>query len=146
MNLGDLMYKNLYEIFEEFEQRKTKSDKIAVLRFNANYALRTILKGTFNPNVKFVIEAPDYKPSDAPIGMGYTHLIDVCQKLYLFEEGNTKAPPALTNERRKQILIQMLESLEAKEASLLQGMFNKKLPVKGLTYAIVKEAFPDLVP
>jgi hypothetical protein len=146
MNLGVMMYKNLYEIFEEFEERKTKSDKIAVLRYNGNYALRTILQGTFNPNVKFAIEAPDYKPSDSPIGMGYSHLIEACHKLYLFEEGNAKAPQGLTNERRKQLLIQILESLEAKEASLLQGMFRKKLPVKGLTYAIVKEAFPDLVP
>lgn len=140
------MYKNLHEIFEEFEIRKTKSDKIAVLRYNGNYALRTILQGTFSPNVKFVIEAPDYKPSDSPLGMGYTHLIEVCHKLYLFEEGNPKAPPGLTQERRKELLIQMLESLEAKEAALLQGMFLKKLPVKGLTYAIVKEAFPDLIP
>ena len=140
------MYKNLYEIFAEFEQRKTKSDKIAVLRFNANYALRTILQGTFNPNVQFMIEAPDFKPSDAPIGMGYNHLIEACHKLYLFEVGNPKAPKELTNDRRKQLLIQILESLEAKEAALLQGMFRKKLPVKGLTYEIVKEAFPDLVP
>lgn len=146
MILGDTMYKNVYEVFQEFETRSNKEEKINVLRSNGNFALRTILQGTFNPNIKFAIDAPEYKPSDAPIGMGYTHLMDICQRLYLFEVGNQKSPPELTNERRKQILIQMLESLEAKEAEILVGMFHKKLPVKGLNSAIVKESFPDLIP
>jgi hypothetical protein len=40
----------------------------------------------------------------------------------------------------------MLEALEAKEADILSGMLMKKLPIKGLTYKIVQEAFPGMLP
>ena len=65
--------KNVYEIFDEFEAANTHEDKIAVLRKNVCYALREVLRGTFNPNIKFTTErVPSYKSSDAPPGLGYT--------------------------------------------------------------------------
>lgn len=139
--------KNIYEIFDEFEQRTKKSDKIAVLRFNQNYALKNILKGNFDPNVQFIFDKPvEYKPSDAPAGLGYTSIHQELGRAYLFERNNPKTDPNLTFERKKQILAQILESLEKREAELYQAMVLKKLKVKGLTYDVVKEAFPDLLP
>lgn len=139
--------KNIYEIFDEFEQRTKKSDKIAVLRFNQNYALKNILKGNFDPNVQFIFDKPvEYKPSDAPAGLGYTSIHQELGRAYLFEQNNPKTDPNLTFERKKQILAQILESLEKREAELYQAMVLKKLKVKGLTYDVVKEAFPDLLP
>ena len=43
-------------------------------------------------------------------------------------------------------LIQILETLEAKESEIFVNMLLKKQEVKGLTPAIVKEAFPDILP
>lgn len=139
--------KNVYEIFEELEQRKKKEDKLAVLRFNANYALKNVLKGTFDPNIKFVFNKPvEYKASDAPAGLGYTSIHQELGRAYLFEANNPKVDPNLSHDRKKQILIQILESLEAKEAAIFMNMLLKKQSVKGLTYDLVKEAFPDLLP
>lgn len=139
--------KNISEIFEEFEQRKTKEDRLAVLRYNANWALRSTLKGVFDPNVQFTItEVPQYTPSLDPIGLSATSLHQELGRFYIFEKNNPKVSPSLTEKRKKEILIQMLEALEAKEAKVLEGILTKKLKVKGLTYEIVKEAFPDLVP
>ena len=139
--------KNLYEVFDEFEQRTTKADRLAVLRFNSSWALKNILKGTFDPNVQFVFEsAPEYRPSDAPAGMGYTTLHQEVDRLYLFEKNNPKVSEGLTQKRKEILLIQVLESLEARASELRLGMLLKKQNIKGLNYSLVKEAFPELLP
>jgi hypothetical protein len=139
------MYKNVYEIFDEFEQAKTKKDKIDVLRRNVNYALRNVLQGTFNPNIQFIFEKiPNYKVSDAPVGLGYSTIHQELGRVYLFEKNNPKVSPQLTQKRKEEILIQVLESLEAREAEVYANMIMKKQNVKGLDKKIAKEAFPEI--
>lgn len=141
------MAKNLYEIFEEFESKTKREDKLAVLRLNNSYALQCVLRGTFDSRIKYLItEIPKYRPSDSPIGMGYSSIALELDRIYLLEQNHPKASPNLTQKKREQILIQMLESLEAKEAEIFAGMIMKRLPVKGLTYKLVQEAFPGLLP
>lgn len=139
--------KNVYEIFDEFEQAPTRQEKINVLRKNANYVLRSVLQGTFSPNVKFSVEkVPYYNPSDSPPGLGYTSIAQELSRAYLFEENNPRVSPALSQDRKEKILIQILEALEKREAEVFMNMLLKKQKVKGLTYNVVKEAFPDLLP
>ena len=140
------MMKNLYEVFDEFEHAKTTQDKIAILRNNATYALKNVLEGTFSPNITFCFKKiPDYKPSDAPIGLGYSSIHQELGRVYLFQENNPKVNPNLSHKRKEEILIQILESLEAKEAKIYADMLMKKQHVKGLTLSVVKQAFPDLI-
>lgn len=141
------MLKNVSEVFDEFEAKTKKAEKIEVLRRNQNYALKNILRGNFDPNVQFVIDKPvQYKISDAPVGLGYTSIHQELSRAYLFEKNNPKVDPNLSQQRKEVILAQILEALEAREAEIYQAMLLKKLKVKGLTYDIVKEAFPDLLP
>jgi predicted Zn-dependent protease len=63
----------------------------------------------------------------------------------MFREGDPTAEK-LTEERRQQLLIQMLESIEPREVEVILGIFQKDLGVKGLDYKFVKEAFPKLLP
>lgn len=139
--------KNVYEIFQEFENAATKNDKVEVLRRNGNYALRSVLQGTFDPNIEFVVErVPYYKPSDSPPGLGYTSIHQELSRIYLFIKNHPKAPAGLSEERREQLLVQMLEAMEKREAEVFMNMILKKQKVKGLNSSIVKEAFPDLLP
>jgi hypothetical protein len=139
--------KNIYEIFDEFERAQTHQQKVDVLRRNGNFALRSILQGTFHPDIQFVFqEVPQYKPSNSPPGLSYTSIHQEMGRVYLFEKNNSRADQNLSMERRKQILTQILESLEAREAKVFMGMLFKKQDVKGLTYDLVLEAFPDLLP
>lgn len=138
--------KNIYEIFDEYERAKSIEDKIAILRFNSNYALKNVLKGTFDPDIKFVFnEIPPYKKSDAPAGLGYTSIHQELGRAYLFEKDNPRVDPNLTHQRKTEILIQILESLEAREAEIFANMLLKKQNVEGLTYMMVRETFPDLI-
>lgn len=140
--------KLISEIFDEIKQRESKEDKIAVLRYNSSWALRNVLKGTFDPNIKFVINwvPSSYVPNDAPDGLGYTTIAQELGRAYLFELDNPKVSPSLTLERKEQLLVQILEALEKTEADVYMNMILKDQKVEGLTYEIVKEAFPDLLP
>lgn len=140
------MNKNVYEVFEEIELAEDDFERIDMLRRNSSYALKSVLKGMFHPNIHFTItEEPKYKRSDAPIGMGYSNMTQELNRAYLFEANNPRVSPNLTIERKTQLLIQILESLEAKEADVYMAMLQKK-PLVGLTYEVVKEAFPDILP
>lgn len=139
--------KNVYEILEEVEKASSKSDKINVLRQNSTYALKSVLKCAFDPRVEFTFtEIPEYKPDDAPPGLGYSTIHQELSRMYLFEKNNPKVPPTLSEQRKKEILIQILESLEEKEAKVLANMLMKKVDAKGVNYKLVKEAFPDILP
>lgn len=141
------MAKNVYEILEEFEKAETRHDQLCVLRFNANFALRSVLQGMFDPRVEFVFtEAPPYTAGVIPPGMSYSSIAAEMKRAYIFEKNNPKVAPGLTFDRKRQILIQILETLEAKEAKVFMNMLLKRNETKNLTYDIVKEAFPDLLP
>ena len=132
-------------IFTEVAKAKTKEAKKEVLlRHEQNGALKEILKYTFNPDIKFLLPPgnPPYKTvvdeSENP-----TYLYGLVRKLYLFVEGGN---PNLKQARREYLFIEMLESIHSLEAELLLQIKDKKIKCKGLTYNLVKETFPELIP
>ena len=139
------MAKSLPSIFEEIAKAKTKDDKKNVLiKYGDNGALKEILKYTFHPDIKFLLPPgnPPYKTvvdeSENP-----TYLYGLVRKLYLFVEGGN---PNLKQARREYLFIEMLESIHSLEAELLLQIKDKKIKCKGLTYNLVKETFPELIP
>ena len=139
--------KNIYEIFDEFKKAKTKVDRIDVLRKNDCYALRNILMGALNPNIKFSVDnIPEFRRVDIPPGMSYEHMSGALQRAYLFQKDNPRTPAGLTDKRRDEILIQILESLEEKEADIFICLLKKDLKIPYLTSALINEAFPGLLP
>jgi hypothetical protein len=140
--------KNIYEIFDEFEVAKSKSDKMKVIEKNLSKALVTVLELTFHPRYQWKIkEVPDnYNgKSDLPQGMSPCQLSTELRKLYMFQEGHPTAE-SINDKKRNELLIQLLESLEPREAEVVMGIFKKDQGVQGLDYAFVKKAFPDLIP
>lgn len=140
------MIKSLYEIFDEVAAAQTDEDRIRILRANGRQTVKNVLQGAFHPAIKFVIkQRVPYNPAkETPAGMGYTS-IDVEQKrIYIFVEGSTKVDPGLKLPRKINILIQILESMEPREAEIFMNMILKDLKVPGLTYDVVKRAFPDI--
>jgi len=141
--------KNMYEIFEEFEEAKTKKDRVSVIEKNLSDILIKVLLYTFHPDYKWKIkEMPrDYKTPNTLQGISYGHLGTELRRIYMFQEGNETAETLEKNPRKqKQVLLQLLESLEPKEAKVLIGIMKKDLGVKHLTYAFVKEHFPLMLP
>lgn len=139
--------KTISEVFDEVTKAPTKEQKIQILRANNNFALKYILTGSYHPDIHFVFDAPpQYKKSGIPDGMGYTSIHQELGRAYLFEKNNPKVSPNLTQKRKEELLIQMLEALEDREAEIFVNMLFKKQIAKGLTYELVSEAFPGMLP
>ena len=132
---------SISKTLEEINNLKKKDERAEALVKNGHYSLKMILKGMFDPNVKFLLPegAPPYKPNmyDEPKA-----LLSEASKIYLFIEGGN---PNLKQIRREQIFIQMLETVSAQDALLLLAMKDKKLPYKNITPKIINEAFPGLI-
>lgn len=140
--------KNIYEIFDEFEQAKNKKERMGVIEKNLSPTLVKVLELTYHPNFQWnVKELPEnYKiPNDILPGITFDNLNAQLRRLYLFRIGDPRSEN-LTEKRKNEILIQMLESIEPREAEVILGIFQKDLGVKGLDYKFVKEAFPKLLP
>lgn len=140
--------KFLYEIFDDFESAKNKKERMNVIGSNLSQTLVDVFKLTYHPQFKWKVkELPDnYKiPVDMLPGLTYDSLAAQLRKLYMFQEGNPTAE-TLSESRRKELLVQMLESIEPREAEIILGIFQKDLGVKGLDYKFIKEAFPDMLP
>ena len=132
----------LHEVLKKVHNAKTKDKKIQILRENNSDALRMVLKGSFDPNIEWVLpegEVP-YTKNDAPDGTQHTVLFQESKKLWHFLVGGN---PGLSKTRKETMFIQVLENLSEEEANLLINIKDKKLNkiYKGLTANLVKEAF-----
>lgn len=132
----------LHEILTKVNNAKDKAKKIAVLKENDSVPLRQVLKGAFDPNIKWDLPegTPPYRENDAPAGTEHTTLYTEARRLWHFVEG---ADEKLSKSKKEMMFIQMLEGLHADDAKLLISVKEKELNTvyKGLTDAVVKEAF-----
>lgn len=140
--------KPLYEVFDEFENAKNKKERMDVIGRNLSQVLVDVLQLAYHPSFEWKVkELPeDYKiPTDMLPGITHDTLNSQLRRLYMFRVGDPTAEQ-LTDKRRNELLIQILESIEPREAEVVLGIFQKDLGVKGLDYKFVKEAFPHLLP
>ena len=130
------------EILTKVNNAKDKPKKIKVLQENNSEALRMILKGSFDPNIKWALPkgTPPYIANEAPLGTEHTMLSREAKRLWHFVDG---ADPETTKTQKETMFIQILEGLHKSEAEVLLSMKDKKLNkvYKGLSESVVKEAF-----
>ena len=140
------MATSLPRVFSEIANARTKKQKKELLLKHDCFALQQILKAAFDPNIKFLLP-----PGAPPIAKfqgdtnepNPTYLHSHIRKLYLFVEGGN---PNLKPARREYLFIELLESVHDQEAQLLLQIKDKKIKCRGLTYKLVKETFPELIP
>ena len=129
------------EILTKVNNAKDKPKKVAVLRENDSQPLRQILKGAFDPKIKWDLPegTPPYSENDAPAGTEHTTLYTEARRLYYFVDGAA----TLSKTKKETMFIQMVESLHADDAKVLIAVKEKTLNkvYKGLTAECVKEAF-----
>lgn len=141
------MKKFFYEILSEIDNTNSKNTKKEILLNNNTPYLQNLLYLTFHPDVHFYPSSfpKEYKAPDTAPGISFSDLQSELKRVYLFQKGNEIADK-LTEEKRTILLLQMLESFEPREAEVLINMFKKDLKTRGLTYNLVKETFPTLLP
>ena len=130
------------EILDKVAKAKTKEQKVNLLRQHNSAALRMVIKSSFDPNIEW--ELPDgdvpYTRNDAPEGTEHNMLIHEARTLFHYIRGGI---PKLSQNRRENMFIQMLEGLHESEAEIIIAAKDKSLhrKYKGLSSNVVKEAF-----
>ena len=135
------MLHSLSEIVTKATELKTNEETIAWLRKNEGVPLKTILKYMYDPRVEFLI--PDTPPPWKKNGyVGVEGMLyKETRRLRIFIKGG--GYDQLDKVKREQLFISLLEDVDDKDAELLCKMIAQK-PLKGLSRAVVAEAFPDL--
>ena len=107
-----------------------------------NFATKAILQLNYHPDVKWKIPkgAPPYTPSD---NQADASLHFEVKKLDYYVDPSPHNIPML---RRESMFVQLLERLDPKDAKLIIAMKDKKITYKGLSYKLVKDTWPDLLP
>lgn len=133
--------KSLAWILEFVSKLPNEEEQIKCLRANDNFAMKTILKGAFDPSIKWLLPEGDapYTPCEYPNMENMLYL--EARRLYLFVEGGN---PNLTPLKRESMFIELLQSVTPEDARLLVAVKDKKLPFEGLSAKTVKKAFPEL--
>ena len=131
-----------HEILTKVNNAKDKPKKIEVLRRYDTNELRMLMKGAFDPKLEWLMPegSPPYKVNEAPVGTEHTWLKQEVKRMFHFLKGGN---PQLSQMKRDNMFIQMLEGLCAEEAKLLIQAKDKELNkhYKGLTANLIKEAF-----
>ena len=138
----DTYTRSFAEILTQVSKIKSKKEKVIFLKQYQTDALRMICKSSFDPKIEWVLPEGDvpYTVNDAPEGTEHTLLQKEVRRLYHFIKGGN---PALNQNKREMMFVQMLEGLHKDEAELLIAAKDKTLhrKYKGLSDNVVKEAF-----
>lgn len=134
--------KQIYEVLELVSKEKTKDKKIEILRKHESWALKDILKGTYDDRVEWLL--PNGKPPFTP-PEGHnvpSSLLRQNKKFSYFVKGGSGEK--MMKAKRENIYIALLESIHPQDAELVINMVNKK-KIKGVTKLLAQEAFPGLI-
>ena len=133
---------HLYEVIEKVKELKTKEEKINFLRKNESWALKDLLKGSYDPSIEWLI--PKGKPP-------FEHNLGESTPTTLLKENTqfryfVKGGPGqkMMKAKREKIYLALLEGIHPKDAELVISMVSKK-SVVGIPKKVAKEAFPGLI-
>ena len=130
------------EVLDKVAKAKTKAKKIELLRQYNTDALRMVLKSSFDPRIEWELPEGDvpYTPNEAPEGTEHNMLVHEARTLFHYIKGGN---PQLTQNRRENMFIQLLEGLHRDEAEIVVAAKDKGLhrKFKGLSSNVVREAF-----
>ena len=138
---------NVRETFEEIAKAKTREEKREVLKKRENFATKALLQLNFHPAVKWLLPpgAPPYTPSTEG-DMTSNSLHYEIKKLDYYTDPSPHSLDELPMLRREAMFVGLLERLDPQDAVMMIAIKDKKLSYKGLTYKLVKDVWPELLP
>jgi len=136
------------ELFDIIEKKPTYQEKLNLLRQYNIDVVRAILRFNYDYNLVFNLppgEPPFNKITDRPIGFNQTTLQQEMRRMYIWVN-NTDLNVAQL--KRESLFINMLEGLHHTEAEVMCLVKDRNLETKypSLTYELVNEAYPGLLP
>lgn len=140
------MNKSIYETLlsvAKLKGNRARSDELS--KYQNDFPIKVILDLVYNPNIEFLLPEtdPPYTPVDEALDVQNVLKRDVRKLKYFL---NLPEGEQLRPFKREQLFIEMLESIDAKDAKLLLAVKNKKMPaeLKDITESVVRKAFPGI--
>ena len=131
------------EVCDRLKAAKTKTERIQILKNNDNPALRGLLRMNYDASLVLALPEgePPYQKSTKPAGFGNTTLKASVRGWYVFVK---ELSPNVRQSKRESLFINLIESLDSKEAQILLDAKDRKLDL-GLTKKVIDEVFPGLI-
>ncbi len=132
--------KCMANIVSKIEAQTTAEKQAEFLKLHSSYALKAVLGYGMDPGVKWLLPDgdPPYRPLfDAADQEGRFYI--ECKKLIYFVDSPEGAQ--VKQLKREQLFIQVLESIDPRDAKLLLRMKNRQIKIMPEAIA---EAFPNL--
>jgi hypothetical protein len=128
----------LSEIVLYIESGKNKAEKIKRLKEHDSPELRILLKGSYDPKIKWLSDLSGIKYKKSRKKKSESNLIDITKTLYNYVD----TPQNLNLlEEKKKIFVSVLETLYKDDAALLMSVINKSIKSDyKISIPIVKEA------
>ena len=135
---------NILETLELVGKAKTREEKRQVLIDRDNFATKALLQLNYHPDVKWHLPsgAPPYTPGQVADSTPNSLHFEV-KKLDYFVDPSPHDLPLL---RREGMFVALLERLDPNDAKLILAVKDRKLSYKGLSYKLVRDTWPDLLP
>ena len=135
---------NVIETLEMIDKAKTRDEKREILKSRDNYATRALLQLNFHPDVAWHIPkgTPPYTPSQVADSTEGSIHFEVKKLNYYVKGGGHN----LSMLKRESMYVQLLERVDPKDAKLLIAVKDQNLSYKGLSYKLVRDVWPDLLP
>jgi len=132
--------KCMANLIAKIEAQTTKERQVDFLKLYSSYALKAVLGYGMDPGVKWLLPDgdPPYRALEASTDQEGRFYVE-CKKLIYFvdsPEGREVKPL-----KREQLFIQVLESIDPRDAQLLLRMKNRQIKIMPEAIA---EAFPNL--
>lgn len=131
------------EILSKVSETEDFEARVAILKQNDSNVLRHIFRLTYTPGVQWLL--PPGKPplnfNNNPGQQG--NLFAEWRRFYLFFPGGNDN---LKQSKREAIFIQILESLDPKDAELICSIKDGVMPYDHVDAELVNAAFPGLLP
>lgn len=136
------MAKLIHEVIVEAGKKRSKAEKVEFLKQNESWALKDILRGTYDDAVQWLIPegTPPYTPNkeeSTPSNL----IRQNTQFRYLVDSPDARN---VLKAKRENIYIRLLESIHPLDAEIVINMVSKK-SIKGISKAVVQEAYPGLI-
>jgi len=135
---------SIQETFELIGKAQTREEKRQVLTDRDNFATRALLQLNYHPDVKWHLPpgTPPYTPGQIADSTPNSLHFEV-KKLDYYVDPSPHDIPLL---RRESMFVQLLERLDPIDAKLILAVKDRKLSYRGLTYKLVRDTWPELLP
>tara|TARA_R110000765_G_scaffold253825_2_gene354816 strand:+ start:129 stop:644 length:516 start_codon:yes stop_codon:yes gene_type:complete len=135
---------NILETLDLVGKAKTREEKRQILTDRDNFATRALLQLHYHPDVKWHL--PPGKPPYTPGQVADSTPNSLHFEVKKFDYYVDPSPHDLPMLRRESMFVELLERVDPNDAKLIIAVKDRKLSYKGLSYKLVKDTWPDLLP